>query len=67
MQHVEGLWQVLDRLQDQRLLLQESQFQIFTKHLEILVSISTPEGLSADPLKAQKIFEFPEPRDDRQL
>ena len=27
----------------------------------------TPEGLSADPLKVQKIFDFPEPGDKKQL
>ena len=66
-QHVEALRKVLQRLQDQRFWLKESKSQFFTKRLDILAHIFTPEGLPADPLKVQKIFDFPEPRDKRQF
>ena len=67
MQHVEALRKVLLRLQNQQFWLKESKCQFFTKRLDILAYILTPEGLSADPLKVQKIVDFPEPEDERQL
>ena len=45
----------------------ESNCQFFTKGLDILAYILTPERLSADPLKVQKIFDFPEREDQKQL
>ena len=66
-EHVEALRRVLQRLQDQLLWWMESKCQFFTKRLEILVHILTPEGLSADPQKVRKIFDFPEPQDKKQL
>ena len=47
--------------------MKESKCQFFTKRLEILVQIVTPEGLSADPLELRMMFEFPEPKDKKQL
>ena len=66
-QHVEALRKVLQRLQDQRFWLKESKCQFFTIPLDILEHILRPAGLSADPLKLQEIFDFPEPRDKKQL
>ena len=66
-QHVEALRKVLQRLQYQQFWLKESKCQFCTKRLDILVHILTREGLSADPLKVQEIFDFLEPRDQRQL
>ena len=66
-QHVEALRQVPQRLQDQQFWVKESKCQFFTKRLDILGHILTPERLSADPLKVQKMFDNPEPRDKRQL
>ena len=66
-EHVEALRRVLQCLQDQHFWLKESQFQFFTKRLEILAHILTPEGLSADPQKVRKISDFPEPQDKKQL
>ena len=66
-QHVETLREVLQGLQDQQFWLKESQCQFFTKRLDILGHILPPQGLTADPLKLQKIFDFPEPRDKRQF
>ena len=65
--HVEALRRALQRLQDQQFWLQGSKCQFFTKRLEILGHILTPEGLSADPQKVRKIFDFPEPPDKKQL
>ena len=59
-QHVEALRQVLQRLQDQQFLLQESQCHSFTKRLDILEHILSPQGLSAEPLKVEKFFDVPE-------
>ena len=47
--------------------MKESKCRSFTKRLDILGHILTPEGLSAEPLKVQKIFEFPDRKDERQL
>ena len=58
-QHVEALWKALQRLPDQQFWLKESKCQFFNKSLDILVHILTPEGLSADPLKVQTIFDLP--------
>ena len=66
-EHAEALRRVLQRLHDQQYWLKESKCQFFTKHLEILGHILAPEGLSADPQKVRKIFDFPEPQDKKQL
>ena len=66
-QHVEALRRVLQRPQDQQFWLKQRKCQLLTKRLEILANILTPEGLSADPQKLRKIFDFPEPKDKRQL
>ena len=66
-QHVEALRWVPQGLQDQQFWLQERTWQYLTKHSDIQRHISTPDGLSTDPLKVQKIFDFPEPRDKRYL
>ena len=66
-QHVQALRKVLQHLQDQEFWLQVSKCQFFGKRLDILAHILTPEGLSADPLEVQKIFDCPEPRDNGQL
>ena len=58
-EHEEALRRALQRLQDQQFWLKESKCQFCTKHLEILAHILTPEGLSADPEKVRKIFDFP--------
>ena len=64
---VEALRRVLQCLQDQPLSLKESKCQFFTKRLEIIAHIHTPEGLSADPQKVRQIFDIPEPQDKKQL
>ena len=64
-QHVEAFRKVIQRLPDQLFWLNESKCQFFTKYLDILGHISTAEGLSAEPLQVQKIFDFPEGRDKR--
>ena len=66
-QYVEALRKVLQCLQDQQFWLKESKCQFFTKRLDRLGHILTPVGLSADALKVQKIFDFSEPADERQL
>ena len=66
-EHVEALPRVLQRLQDQQFWFKQSKCQFFTKRLEILAHILTPEGLSADSQKVRKIFDFPEPQDKKQL
>ena len=57
-QHVESLRKVTQCQQDQQFWLKESKCQFFTRRLDILGHILTPEGLSADPLEVQKIFDF---------
>ena len=66
-QVVEALRKVLLRLPEQQFRLQASKCQFFTNHLDILVHILTPKGLSADPLQVQKLFDFAEPRDKKLL
>ena len=66
-EHVEALRRVLQRLQNQQCWLKERKCQFLTKRLEILAHILIPEGLSADPQKVRKIFDFPEPQDKKQL
>ena len=66
-EHVEGLQRVLQRLQDQQFWLTESKCKCFLKCLEIRPYILLSEGLSADPHKVRKIFDFPEPKDKKQL
>ena len=52
-EHVEGLRKALQRLQDQQFWLKESKCQLFTKRLEILEYILTPEELSTDLQKVR--------------
>ena len=66
-QHVEALPKVLQRLQDQQFWLKASKCEFFPKGLDILGHMLTPDGLSTDPLKVQKILDFPEPRVKGQL
>ena len=62
-QHVEALRKVLQNLQDQQLWFKNRKCQFFTKLFDVLEHILTSEGRFADPLKVQKILDFPEPRD----
>lgn len=66
-QDVEALRKILQHLQDQQFWLKENKCQFITKGWEILGHILTTEGVSADALKIQKIFDYSEPGDKRQL
>lgn len=57
-QHVEALWPVSQPLQDKQLCLKESQAQFFSKRPELLTYILQLVVHSADPLRAQEIFDF---------
>lgn len=47
-QHVEPLWKVLQQLRDQQFWLKDSKCQFFTKDLQMLEHILSPEGVSVD-------------------
>ena len=66
-QHIEALRKVLYHLPAQQFWLKDSKCHLFNKGLAILGDILTSEGLSMDSRKIQKIFNFPEPTDKRQL
>ena len=66
-EHVESVREVCRSLLKEKFYLKESKCQFLTKPLEILGHVLTPEGLSADPIKRQKIMDHPAPSNRRQL
>jgi len=59
--HVATLRKVLPRLLDERFWLQASKCQFFTKRLDILGHIITPDGLHMDSKKRKKVLHFKVP------
>jgi len=66
-QHVATLRKVLQRLLDERFWLQASKCQFFTKRLDILGHILTPDRLHMDPNKPMKLLDFKVPSNRREL
>ena len=66
-QDIEALRKVLRCLQDYQFRLQDSKCQVFTKGLHIQGHMFTCAGHPADLIKVQKILDFPEPRDKKEL
>jgi len=66
-EHVAILRKVLQRLIDEKFWLKASKCQFFTKRLDILGHILTPDGLHMDPKKRKKVLDFKVPRNRREL
>jgi len=66
-EHVATLRKVLQRLLDEKFWLKASKCQFFTKRLDILGHILTPNGLHMDPKKGKKVLEFKVPSHRREL
>jgi len=66
-EHVATLQKVLQRLLDEKFWLKASKCQFFTKCLDILGHIVTPDGLYMDPKKGKKVLDFKVPRNHREL
>jgi len=60
-EHVATLRKVLQQLLDEKFWLKASKCQFFTKRLDILGHILTPDGLHMDPKKHKKVLEFKVP------
>jgi len=60
-EHVATLRMVLQRLLDEKFWLKASNCQFFTKRLDILGHILTPDGLHMDPKKPKKVLDFKVP------
>jgi len=57
-EHVATLRKVLPRLLEEKFWLKASKCQFFTKRLDILGHILTPDGLHMDPKKRKKVLDF---------
>jgi len=66
-EHVATLRKVLQRLLDEKFWLMASKYQFFTKRLDILEHILTPDGLHMDPKKRKKVLAFKVPSNRREL
>jgi len=66
-EHVATLRKVLQRLLDEKFWLKASKCQFFTKRLDILGHILTPDGLHMDPKKRKKVLDFKVPSNRREL
>jgi len=66
-EHVATLRKVLQRLLDEKFWLKASKCQFFTKRLDILGHILTPDGLHMDPKKFKKVLDFKVPSNRREL
>jgi len=60
-EHVATLRNVLLRILDEKFWLKASKCQLFTKRLDILGHILTPNGLHIDPKKHKKVLDFKVP------
>jgi len=66
-EHVATLRKVLQRLLDEWFWLKASKCQYFTKRLDILGHILTPDGLHMDLKKRKKVLDFKVPSNGREL
>jgi len=65
--YVAPLQKVLQRLLDEKVWLRASKCQFFTKRLDILGHILTPDGLHMDPKKRKKVLNFKVPSKRRDM
>jgi len=66
-EHVATLCKVLQQLLDEKFWLKASKCQFFTKCLDILGYILTPNGLHIDHKKGKKVFDFKVPSNRQEL
>ena len=66
-EHVATLRKILQRLLAEKFWLKASKCQFFTKHLDILGHILTPNGLHMDPKKRKKVLDFKVPSNHREV
>jgi len=66
-EHVATLRKVLQRLLDEKFWLKASKCQFFTKRLDILAHLLTPDGLHMDSKKRNKVLDFKVPSNRREL
>jgi len=66
-EHVNTLRKVLQLLLDKKFWLKTSKCQFFTKRVDILEHILTPDGLHMDPMYRKKVLDFKVPRKRREL
>jgi len=66
-EHVATLRKVLQWLLDEKFWLKASKCLFFTKRLNILRHILTPDGLPVDPKKRKKVWDFKVPSNHREL
>jgi len=66
-EHVATLRKVLQRLLDEKFWLKASKCQFFTKRLDILGHILTPDGLHVDRKNRKKVLDFKIPSNRREL
>jgi len=66
-EHVATIRRVLQRLLDEKFWLKASKCQFFTKRLDILGYILTPDGLHMDPKNRKKVLDFKIPSNRREL
>jgi len=65
--HVATLWKVVQRLLDKKFWLKAGKCQFFTKRLDILGHILTPDELHIDPKRHNKVLSFKVPSNRREL
>jgi len=65
--HIATLRKVLQRLLDEKFWLKASKCKFFTKRLDILGQILTPDGLYIDPKKCKKVLDFNVPSNRQEL
>jgi len=66
-EHIATLRKVLQRLLGEKFWLKASKCQFFTKRLDILGHILTPDGLHMDPKKRKKVLDFKVPSNHWEL
>jgi len=66
-EHIATLRKVLQWLLDEKFWLKASKCLFFTKCLDILGHILTPDGLHMDPKKLKKVLNFKVPSDRQEL
>lgn len=67
LQHVQNLIQVFERLREAGLKLQPKKCCLCSQQVEFLGHIVSPEGVSTDPKKIEKVANWPVPSSKRQV
>lgn len=66
-QHLANLTQVFDRLREAGLKLQPRKCCLCSQHVEFLGHVVSPEGVSTDPKKIEKVVNWPVPASKRDV